>query len=110
MIVRKRRKNENPKNCNHQFLAMGISTTQETVKTAGGSASVSVCVCVGCVCCCHIKRKRDGGRPMLLSPPEYSEMFASHLDSRENVSFYSCHVKWHQIKGGFIYLLVKSNA
>jgi len=35
-------------------------------------------------------------------------MFASHLDSSENAfSFYSCHVKWRQIKGRFIYFLVK---
>jgi len=47
---------------------------------------------------------------MLLSPPEYSEMLASHLDSREKASFYSCHVKWRHIKGHFIYFLVKSNA
>lgn len=39
------------------------------------------------------------------------EMFASRLDSCENASpFYSCHVRWRQIKRRFIYFLVKSNA
>lgn len=54
-IVRKRR--EWGESRNHWVLAVGFSSTQETVKTAGGRVCVceSVCVCVFdmlCVCAC----------------------------------------------------------
>lgn len=45
---------EKNEKCNHWFLAVGISSTQETVKTAGGSVcmrvSVISCVCAASVC------------------------------------------------------------
>lgn len=42
----KRRREKKHKKYNHWFLAVGISSTQETVKTAGGSVGEYVCVCV----------------------------------------------------------------
>lgn len=69
VMVRRRKKKykarEERQKCNHWFLAVGISFTQETVKTAGGSVCVCVaaCVCVFvnlmCMCCCHLKRKKE---------------------------------------------------
>ena len=41
-----RRTGKKNKKCNHWFLAVGISSTRETVKTAGGCVCVCVCVCV----------------------------------------------------------------
>lgn len=50
------------KKSNHWFFAVGISSTQETVKTAGGIVCVFLChvLCVcQLLCCCHLKRKRE---------------------------------------------------
>ena len=77
-VERRRGREKKNKKCNHWFLAVGISYTRETVKTAGGCVCVCVCVCVclslSCpvcvcvrskmcvsthVCCCHLKRKRQ---------------------------------------------------
>lgn len=83
-----------------------------------------MCVChVSCMCvvqtcvsihvfCCRLQRRReaDAFKPSGVQwyKRRASEMFASHFDSCENASsFYSCHVKWCQIKGFFIYFSLK---
>ena len=83
------------KTFNHQFLAMGISSTQETLKTAGGCVCVfpvmSFCVSTHVLLSLKEKEVDALGPSGVPSYIDELEMFASHLDSCELVlSFYSC--------------------
>lgn len=72
------------------------------------------CVCAFQMCVsalvlrCHLKRRRKGDAFKPRGEQWYkkraSEMFASHLDSCENASSFSCHVKWRQIKGPVLFI------